>query len=234
MEVYNKNRDNNQSMHDEIREQNAKLKGAPFKDKWAYYKEYYLKTTLVIIAAAAVIIGIAYSMITAPDDTAFAAYFFNNTGDINSTELIDSFVAYEGIDLKEHDAYIDTTMRYNSDGSGSYDSYMGLEKCMAVISSKELDIIIGDQDAFDYFARSECFPDITTVLPEDLKAKFEDKLYYFTNEETGETLPLGIYVGDAPKLNEYHYYDGKEPILGFVINSDSLDHAISFLRYLYE
>ena len=37
MEVYNKNRDKNQGMHDEIREQNAKLKDAPLKDKIAYY-----------------------------------------------------------------------------------------------------------------------------------------------------------------------------------------------------
>ena len=48
MEVYNKNRDKNQGMHDEIREQNAKLKDAPLKDKIAYYKEYYLKATLAI------------------------------------------------------------------------------------------------------------------------------------------------------------------------------------------
>ena len=51
MEVYNKNRDKNQSMHDEIREQNAKLKDAPLKDKIAYYKEYYLKATLAILHA---------------------------------------------------------------------------------------------------------------------------------------------------------------------------------------
>ncbi len=33
MEVYNKNRDKNNSLSDEIREQNAKLKGASLKDK---------------------------------------------------------------------------------------------------------------------------------------------------------------------------------------------------------
>lgn len=43
MEVYNKNRDKNNSMHDEIREQNAKLKDAPLKEKLAYFNEYYLK-----------------------------------------------------------------------------------------------------------------------------------------------------------------------------------------------
>ena len=232
MEVYNKNRDKNQSMHDEIREQNAKLKDAPLKDKLAYYKEYYLKTTLVIIAAVILVGYIAYSMITAPSDTAFAAYLYNNTGSSMDTGLLDGFVEYAGIDTKEHDAYIDATMRYTSDAS-DYDGYMGLEKSMAVIAAKELDVIIGDQEAFDYFAKSECFADITTILPEDLLAQFEDKLYYYTNEETGETLAVGIDVSDSPKLQEYHYYDYTTPLFGFIVNSNSLDNAVSFLRYIY-
>ena len=40
MEVYNKNRDKNQSLSDEIREQNAKLKNASLKDKLLYFKDY--------------------------------------------------------------------------------------------------------------------------------------------------------------------------------------------------
>lgn len=232
MEVYNKNRDNNNSIHDEIREQNAKLKDAPLKEKLAYYKEYYLKTTLVVIAVIAFIGSIAYSMITAPDDTGFAAFFFNDTGDSSSTALADEFIAYSGIDTKEHDVYIDATMSYSPDGA-DYDAYAGLEKSMAVISTCELDIIIGDQPAFDYFAKSECFPDITTVLPEDLLEQFADRLYYYTNEETGETFPAGIYVTDSPKLNEYYYYVDKEPILGFLVNSNSMENAIAFLRFIY-
>ena len=150
MEVYNKNRDKNQGMHDEIREQNAKLKDAPLKDKIAYYKEYYLKATLAILAAAIFIGYIAYTMITAPDDTAFAAYFFNNTGDSSSTELLDSFVDYAGIDTKKHDAYIDASMHYGdaADNMTGY-GYVDLEKSMAVIAAKELDVLVGDQSAFD-------------------------------------------------------------------------------------
>ena len=63
MEVYNKNRDKNNSMHDEIREQNAKLKGAPLKEKLAYYKEYYLKTTIVAAVIILLVGSIAYSML---------------------------------------------------------------------------------------------------------------------------------------------------------------------------
>ena len=80
MEVYNKNRDKNNSMHDEIREQNAKLKDAPLKEKLAYFNEYYLKTTLVVLAILLLVGSIAYSMLTAPSDTAFAAFFYNTTG----------------------------------------------------------------------------------------------------------------------------------------------------------
>ena len=232
MEVYNKNRDNNNSIHDEIREQNAKLKDAPLKEKLSYFKEYYLKTTLAVIAIAIFVGSLAYTMITAPDDTAFAAYFFNDTGDSSSTVLIDEFVAYTGIDTKEHEAYIDASMNYSAD-SGNYTDYTGIEKTMAVIATNELDIIVGDQEAFDYFTRSECFHDVTTILPENLLEKFQDKIYYYTFEETGETVPVGIYVTDSPKLNENYYYVDKEPILGFLINSDSIENALTFLEFIY-
>ena len=94
MEVFNKNRDKNNSMHDEIREQNAKLKDAPFSEKAAYFKEYYLKTTIAVAVAAAFVIYLAYSILTAPSDTAFAAFFYNDTGDSSNTELIDGFVEH--------------------------------------------------------------------------------------------------------------------------------------------
>lgn len=232
MEVYNKNRDKNNSLHDEIREQNAKLKGAPLKDKVAYFREYYLKTTIVIVIAAIFVVYLAYSILTAPSDTAFAAFFYNDTGDSSNTELLDGFVEHMNIDTREHDAYIDATMNYVPDAS-DYDTYMGIEKTMAVLSTGELDIIVGDADTIDYFARSECFHDITTVLPDDLRAQFEDKLYYAECGENAELIPVGIYVTDSPKLNQYYYYVDKEPILGFVINSDSIDNAIAFLRYIY-
>lgn len=232
MEVYNKNRDNNNSMRDEIREQNAKLKNASFGEKVGYFKEYYLKTTLVVIIAAIFIGYIAYSMITAPSETAFAAFFYNDTGDSSNTGLIDGFVEYLNLDTKEYDAYIDATMIYDPDSS-DINAYMSVEKALAVISTNELDVIIGDTNTADYFARSECLHDITTILPDDLLSKFKDKLYYAKSGENEELIPVGIYVTDSPKLNEYYYYVDKEPIMGFIINSNSLDNAIEFLRYIY-
>lgn len=232
MEVYNKNRDSNNSIHDEIREQNAKLKGAPLKEKWSYFREYYLKITIGIVIAAVFIIYLAYTMITAPRETAFAAFFFNDTGDSSSTELADRFAQYMNIDTKKAECYIDATMSYSPDGA-DYDSYLGLEKVMALISAKGLDVIVGDEDTALYFSKSECFVDVTTILPEDLLDTFKDNLFYATVGESDELVPVGIYITDAPKINEYYYYVGKEPIMGFVANSTNFDNAIEFLKYIY-
>lgn len=177
-------------------------------------------------------IYLAYSILTAPSDTAFAAFFYNDTGDSSNTELIDGFVEHMSIDTKKHEAYIDATMNYAPDGN-DYEMYMSLEKSMAVISTGELDVIVGDAATLDYFARSECLHDITTVLPDDLLAQFEDRLYYAESGESAERIPVGIYVTDSPKLNQYYYYVGMEPVLGFAINSNSMDNAIAFLRYIY-
>ncbi|MCM1181853.1 MAG: hypothetical protein NC337_00575 [Roseburia sp.] len=233
MEVYNKNRDQNTSLHDEIREQNAKLKGAPLKEKLAYFREYYLKGTLIAIAAVVFVGYIAYSMLTSPSDTAFAAYFYNDTGDSSNTALLDGFVEYAGIDTAEHSAYIDATMSYYESETPNYDIYMGLEKAMAVISTGELDVIVGDAATIDYFARAECISDITQVLPEDLLEQFKDKLYYAKVGEAQTPMPVGVYVTDSPKLQEYYYYVVGEPILCFVVNSNSMDNAVAFLRYIY-
>lgn len=232
MDVYNKNRDQNNSLHDEIREQNAKLKNAPFREKLAYFREYYLKMTIAAIVVAVFAISILHTILSAPEDTAFAAFFFNNIGDYSNTELIDGFVEYTGIDTKKHDAYIDASLSYSAD-EANFEAYIGIEKAMAVISVNELDVIVGDSEVIDYFFKSECLHDITTVLPEDLLETFQDKLYYAQADESKEKIPVGIYVTDSPKLNKYYHYADKEPILSFIINSDSMDNAIAFLRYIY-
>jgi hypothetical protein len=232
MDVYNKNRDKNNSMHDEIREQNAKLKNAPLKEKWAYFKEYYLKITLMIVIAVCFVGYLAYTMITAPRETAFAAYFINDTGDSSDTELADSFAQYMGINTKKAECYIDAAQSYST-AEVDYDTYLSIQKTMAVIAGKDLDVIVGDETAATYYAQIECFYDVTQILPDDLMEKFKDKLFYAKVGESDEIVPVGIYITDAPKINEHYYYVGKDAIMGFVINSENIDTSIEFLRYIY-
>lgn len=256
MGVYNENRDKNQNMRDEIREQNAKLKGAPLKEKLSYFKEYYLKSTLAVIAIVAFVISIIYSMLSGPSDTAFAALFYNDTGDSSDTTLADNFASYMEIDVNEHDVYIDATMNYHDTSVSaydtqpaeeaaeveptatlnstmfSYDDYVGLEKTMALIAAKELDIIAGDEEAFRYYCKAEVYADLRELFTAEELSVYEDRLYFYENAETGESVPYGIYVTDSPKIKEFHYYDGTDAIIGFVVNSQNPDNAKAFLQYI--
>lgn len=254
MGVYNENRDKNQNMHDEIREQNAKLKNAPLKEKLAYFKDYYLKATIAVIIVIAFFISLLYNMLSGPKDTAFAALFFNDLGDSSDTTLADQFAEYMQIDTKEHEVYIDASMNYHDTPDVTqelstepqteetyqmpnmfgYDGYVDIQKSMALIAAKELDIIAGDEEAFAYYCKAECFADVTTVLNKEQLEKFKNDLYYYTNPETGETIAAGIYVTGAPKLEEHYYYYGEvKPIMGFLVNSQNIDNALAFLDYIY-
>ena len=233
MDVYNKNRDNNNSLSDEIKEQNAKLKGAPFKDKLLYFKDYYLLTTLGIAAVCTFLFALMYTMLTAPDDTALGIFLYNDTGDSSNTELIDSFAQYMEIDTKKHNVYLDASMSY-SPQMGDYDAYVGLEKAMAAITAKDLDVIVADADTIDYFAKCELLGNLKTMLPQELLEVCEDRFYYAQIGTESELIPVGISVSDAPKLDEYHYYVDKEPIYSFIVNSENTDNAVEFLKYLYK
>jgi len=231
MDVYNKNRDKNQSLSDEIKEQNAKLKNAPLKDKLLYFKDYYLLTTIVVIVVCAFAASLAYTMLTAPRDTAFGAFFYNDNGDSSNTELIDRFVAYMGIDTSKQNAYIDSSMSYSAEVT-DFDSYAGLEKAMASITASDVDVIVGDTDTIDYFAKCDCLGNITAILPEDLLETYKDRLYY-AEAGSGERIPVGIDVSDSPKLNEYYYDADRKTVFSYIINSDKLENVIAFLRYIY-
>ncbi len=231
MEIYNKNRDKNNSLSDEIKEQNAKLKDASLKDKLLYFKDYYLLSTVAVIAVCAFVFTLLYTMLTAPHDTAFGAFFYNDTGDSSSTALIDGFVQYMGIDTSKQNAYIDSSMTYSKE-IVDLDAYAGLEKAMASITANDLDVIVGDTDTIDYFAKCDCLGDLTAFLPTDLLELYQDRLYY-AETGSGEHIPVGIDVSDSPKLNQYSYYVDREPVFGIIINSDKVDNAVAFLKYLY-
>ena len=231
MDVYNKNRDKNQSLSDEIREQNAKLKDASLKEKLLYFKDYYLLTTIIVIAVCAFLGSLGYTMLTAPRDTALGVFFYNDTGDSSDTGLIDGFAGYMGIDTSKQSVFLDASMSYCADFS-DLDAYAGLEKAMASITASDLDIIVGDATTVDYFTQCNCIGDITTILPEDLLKTFEEHLYYAETGE-GDKIAAGIDISDAPKLKEHYYDMDKTAILSFVINSDKIDNVIAFLQYLY-
>lgn len=231
MAVYNNNRDHNHNIYDEIKEQKSKMKGQPFKVKFSYFVDYYLKASIIGAIALALVISLIVSIVNQPDDTVFSSYFVNTQLSLQETPLVEDFAASINIDTKKHNVYVDTSITYSEDGSDYYDT-VTIQKLVAVMASGELDTMVGNENVINHFAEGDCFLDITTILPADLMEQFQDDLYYAKNEE-GETIPVGIYLNDAPQLTKYGYFTEFTPILGVITNSKNTENTIAFIRFLY-
>ena len=102
------------AMHDEIREQQKKLKGKTFREKLGYFWDYYKVHTLVAIAVLVIGGGLIHDIVTAKEE-AFSATLLNAYGGNMQHEFQDAFAEYAGIDTEIYDCYIDTssTLNYN-------------------------------------------------------------------------------------------------------------------------
>ena len=80
------------SVHDEVKEQQQKLKGKPFKEKWAYFWEYYKIQTIVVIAVLAFAGNLIYTFATRKDTVMEAAFVncYMNT-EVDSDTMIADF-----------------------------------------------------------------------------------------------------------------------------------------------
>lgn len=80
-------------------------------------------------------------------------------------------------------------------------------------------------------------PPLNEILPEDLYAELDEQglILYFQPEEYGKDYPIGIYIGDAPKLQALDLYpEDAEPVLAIVSISPRTEMAVAFVEYIFE
>lgn len=201
-------------------------------EKNNFFQQYNYKILLVSIIGIGIIVYIIYSILTAPKNMIFAAYFFNNTSNHSSTDLKNNFIKHLELDPSDTLININTSLCF-SEKNVTSDISKNINHTMVDMYNGKLDVIIGDSETIDFFSYGEYFHNVTEILPADLLEQFEDNLYYSVINEDGTKVPVGIYVDDSPLLNKYSYYKNSKPVLCFVLNSKNMDNAIEFLNYLY-
>ena len=152
------------SVHDEVKEQQQKLKGKPFKEKWAYFWEYYKIQTIVVIAVLAFAGNLIYTFATRKDTVMEAAFVncYMNT-EVNSDTMIADFEQYADIDTSSDCAAINRDMNVDYENADQY-SYANMQKIIAMISGKTLDALITDDTYMDHNLEA-CSATCTSILP---------------------------------------------------------------------
>lgn len=164
-----------ENVREESKDQRQKMKDKPFKEKALYYIEYYKFTALAVAVIAAIVISITMTIINAKDN-AFCAMIVNSIL-LDETKLSDSFSEYSGIDTDEYlcAVSIDSTGEYAGDAQADV---AVSSRFAALISSKDLDIMVYNSADFELNAMNECCADLREVLSAEDFEKYKDIMYY--------------------------------------------------------
>ena len=184
-----------ESVVEEIREvQRKAFATMTFKEKLAYFWDYYKIHTIVAILVIVFVIGFIHSFLSNKPNAFYAVLFNAATTDENhDTSVIwaDEFQAYAEIDPESYKVYIDTTVTMSAEGGSQYDM-ANQQKMTAMMQAGDIHAIVADTENFESYASLETFYVLTDIFSEEELAPYTDLLYYtdaaFFDADTGNTL----------------------------------------------
>ncbi len=224
----------------DIKEQRAKLKGAPFKDKWQYFLDYYKWPTIGIIAAIIAIIFFTRDVILSNKPVYIEVLMLNSYSTMDGKDISKDFALSREINLKKYQVHIDTTSTIVPNGTDET-SYLNQQRVFASIMAADLDCMLADEAMFHYFSVQEAFDDLRNNLSPEQLEEYQDLILYETYEGVEEPVPIGIEISHIPFLSvtgsyiPYEYSenpDDDQVYFGIITNSSDKQHALEFLDYI--
>lgn len=183
------------SVFEEIREQQKKAFATmSFKEKLAYFWDYYKIHTIVAVCVIIFVISFV-RQIQENKPYAFYAVLINalNGLDSNDTNVIweNEFLDYAGIDPETYRVCIDTSITQSSNGGSQYEM-ANRQKMAAMMHAGDIHVIIADTESFEDYAHVETFYDLSQIFTDEELAPYADLLYYTDaaafDEDTGTSL----------------------------------------------
>lgn len=222
-EIYNKNRS-------ETPDKEA-LSQLSRKDKFSYFKEYYLPYILVVLGIIIVGTYVFVSMrrIDNKKDTFYCGMMAGVQFNKNVMEVLpEEFSEY----LKNEAGY----EGYNNPDRIFFDVYYATFiddiKLDGYYDQKKFDVFITRDNTFKHYISAGTLTDLSTVLSAELLEKLDDRLIY-ASVNSGEQIPYGILLDNI----RYTFYDGAgdevdPPILSIPNNTKRMEAAVAFVEFI--
>lgn len=194
---------------------------------WDYYKWWFIFGFVFLLIAAVTI----PSLIENHKESALYAVFVNTQIlDQESTTLMDDFVEYADIDMDGKRITLDTSLIINRNRPDQL-SMQSNQKLLALFSSKTPDVVVCDDENFQFYAEQGAFKSLEEVLPADLFEKYKPYMLTCNSKDSDQTIYYGIDIKSSPVLTKEKAYI-VDPIFTICINASQPDHAIQFLEFL--
>lgn len=232
------------SVADEIREEQKKaLSAMSFKEKLAYFWDYYKVHTIITIIVLACAISFIRQYMANKDYGFYAALVNAHLAD-SSSELsavwAEEFQEYAQIDPDEYLVYIDTSISL-SEGLDAQYALTNQEKMLAMLQAGIVNAVVGDTEVFERYARNEYFYDLESLLSSEELEKFSSYFYYTDAAAFADAGDDTYYDADARANPADLVIDHRDPssmeqpvAVGIILTRDNMIADAGFYSYLEE
>lgn len=228
-EIYNRHRDD--------KSEKEKWKDMTPKERYNYFKTYYLSKIVVIILVVAFLGSMIYSMVKPkPETLVYAAIIDYAMTDEMLETLETEFADYIGMDPETQNLNFDNTFALSNSSD-----YSVQQKFMTYLFAGELDIMIGGETMMKSQMTQGNLAPLSEQLPTELYSALKDYFVYAAVPETdaddnvisqGEKKVYGLYLDDCKIYGDLTLRE--RPVIGIVVNSNHKENAVEFIRYLFE
>lgn len=181
-------------VQDEIRQQQQKLKDRPLKEKLQYFWDYYKIHTVVFLVVVIFLITMIRDILSAKD-CAFYGIMLNAVN-LSGDSMESAFGEYAGLDLDTYECLIDTDSTLSYRTATQFDMAIS-QKLIALVQTKDLDVLVLDTEVCNNYANSEMLLDLTTVYTDSELQKYENYLYYVDKAQIDRANEDSNYTNEA-------------------------------------
>ena len=249
------------ALMDEFKEEREAIKNGTFKQKMAYFWDYY---KWYVIVPALVLVFLGYTiiqMVTSPDIVVNGILLNNSNMETQAsiTEVVDGFAKEQEIDLNKYSIQLSTTLSYVPGDANAIGNMDCLQAIMTWVAAGTVDFINGDITAMTDLAYKGHLEDLREVLTKEQIAKYEPYFLYidqavitrqqeaFENKEQNvvitipdctkpelmeEPVPVLIDVSSSSKLAKIYGTTTTQSVLGIAVNVPHIETTLEFIEYL--
>ena len=221
------------SIREEAENERQKLKNMSWKDRAWYVWEYYKFHLLAVILVIGVLSTIGTMIYRQTFTTRLSVAIINDrSAGASSSALLESELReYLGCGKKDLIEINEVLMvDFNEESTSQY-GYATLAKISALVASKSLDVVIGDQSAIDHYETVSAYQNLEELLPPELYERVKDHIYRAKDGE-GNLTPVALSLEDTA-LGEKTGIIMDPPYLAVIQGSPHKEAALQMIEYLF-
>lgn len=218
--------------HDENVSEKEKWSRMSGKERWEYFKSYYLMKCIAVIASVAVVVSIFYAMFSPKPEVVLNVAIVNQAlVQPQYLELQEAFETWIELDSETQETVFDGGYDFE------LDQYNALQKFAIYNAAGELDVTILPLSEFERYAPVGYFSQVSNQISTGLYLKLSDYFIESSRQnengeiEEGTTAVYGIRI-DSTRI--FEGYEVSEPVVLAINHSTGNEEMIErFLTYLF-